>query len=85
MEVEIRISIDLLEKVKTLAKRLYGNSGPEAINQTISEALSMRMHWAEISSDVAREVDEPVAHFEMAESGEPARNELVEMLFREKG
>ena len=85
MELEINLSKELMEKVETLAHHLYGHSGPEAINQTICEALSMRMHWIAISSDVATEADEPVAHFVVTGSDGPVRDDLLDMLFREEG
>ena len=84
VELEVTISSDLLRRVERLAELIHGDTGQEAISRMIAEAWSMRLHWIDISSDFAKEIDEPVAHFESTEGDPSSQQELTDWLFRDR-
>ena len=84
IELEVTISSDLLRRVERLAELIQGDTGQEAISRMIAEAWSMRLHWIDISSDFAKEIDEPVAHFESTEGDPSSQRELTDWLFRDR-
>ena len=84
VELEVTISSDLLRSAERLAELIHGDAGPEAVSKTIAEAWSMRLHWIDVSSDFAREIDEPVTHFESTEGDSSSQEELADWLFKDR-
>lgn len=87
MEIlELEISSELLGKLNDLATLLYGDAGQDSIDRTLSDAISMRLHWLELSEDQGRGVEEAVAQWESQGEipTERASNELGDWLFERR-
>jgi len=65
-EIGIDLDNDLIERIKHLAVRYYGDSGDPFIGRVAEVALEMRLFWEEQVKGGADEIEEPLAHWEFA-------------------
>ena len=59
-ELEIELESDLIEEVKRLAVRYYGDSGDASISRVAESALKMRLVWTVLVNKGGNEVGEPI-------------------------
>jgi len=59
-EIDIELDSDLVEAVKRLAVRHYGDSGDASISHVAESALRMRLLWLMLVKEGGNEIDEPI-------------------------
>lgn len=84
VDVELELSAELIELLRELARRYHGDSEDAAISKVVEDAIMMRLLWLDQLGDVANEIDDPVAQFEVqtTPSEEHVRAEIKDFLFR---
>ena len=66
-EMDIELDSDLIEGVKRLAIRHYGDSSDASISRVGEAALQMRLLWLDLVKEGGNEIDEPVYHVRQGE------------------
>ena len=83
--LEIELGNELIEGVKDLAMRHYGDSSDASFSRIVENALDMRLTLLERLGDPGQEVDEPIINLEPKEpEGEKAKTEIQDWLFRRR-
>ena len=83
--LEIELGNELIEGVKDLAMRHYGDSSDASFSRIVENALDMRLTLLERLGDPGQEVDEPIINLEPQEpEGEKAKTEIQDWLFRRR-
>ena len=83
--LEIELTRELVEGIKDLAMRHYGNNGDASVSQVIEDALVMRLMLWERLGNPGEEVGEPITNWEPQElEGEKAKTEIQDWLFRRR-
>ena len=59
-EIEIELDSDLIEGVKRLAVRHYGDSGDASVSRVAESALEMRLLWLDLVKEGQNEIEEPI-------------------------
>lgn len=59
-ELEIELESDLIEQVKHLAVRHYGDSGDTSMSRVAESALKMRLLWLILVKEGGNEIEEPI-------------------------
>lgn len=62
MEIDIELDSDLIEGVKRLAVRHYGDSEVASIARVIEVAAEMRLLWLDLVKGGGNEIEEPICH-----------------------
>jgi len=85
-ELEIELTKDLIEGVRRLAVRHYGDGGDASVRRVVEVALEMRLCWLDLMKGGGNEVEEPTVHWEFADM--PLRvqapAEIQDWLFRRR-
>jgi len=71
MELDIELSDEVVEGVRSIAVRHYGHSGDAAVGRVIESALEMRILSMKLAGEGGSHVEEPVADWKFADK-EPA-------------
>ena len=83
--LEIELGNDLLEEVRHLAKRHYGNDEDASVSRVVENALDMRLLLSERLGDPGEEVGEPIIDWEPQEpEGENPKADITEWLFKRR-
>ena len=86
VDVELELSAELIELLRELARRYHGDSEDATISKVVEDAIMMRLLWLDQSGNVANEIDDPVAQFEVqtSPSEEHVRAAIKDFLFRRR-
>ena len=80
--LDVELSDGLIEDIKDLAERHYGDTSDDSIGRVVETALEMRVLWLERVGGASAEVKEPAAKWESrgteAESDEAVLGWLFE-------
>lgn len=68
---DIELDADLIEGVRRLAVRHYGDSGDASIDRVAESALEMRLLWQDLVKGGHNEIEEPIVNWKFA-NGESA-------------
>jgi hypothetical protein len=71
-EIDIEADDDLVEGVKRLAVRHYGDDSEASQQRVVESALDMRILWAHLGEGGKDEIEEPIANWEFG-NGQPAK------------
>lgn len=66
-EIEIELDGSLIEGVKRLAARHYGDSSDTSIARVAESALEMRLLWLDLAKGGGNEIEEPIYRFRKGE------------------
>ena len=82
-DLDVELESKLMERVKSLAVRHYGDSGPTSIRRVFETALEMRLLWIDRAKAVGAEVEEPVVDWQCGRTPatDPSKPEIGEWLF----
>ena len=81
--LEIEIGNELIDGIKDLAIRHYGDNGDNSVLRVVENALLVRLTLLEELGSAGQEVDEPIINWEPQEpEGERAKAEIQDWLFR---
>lgn len=67
-EIDIELDNDLIEGVKRLAVRHYGDSGDASMGRVAEAALEMRLLWVDLVKGGGNEIEEPI--YRLTEGGQ---------------
>lgn len=59
-ELDIELDSDLVEGIKRLAVRHYGDSSDASIARVTESSLAMRLLWLDLVKEAGNEIEEPV-------------------------
>jgi len=65
-EIDIELDSDLLEGVRRLAIRHYGDSEDVSIDRVVETAFEMRLLWEDLVKGGSNEIEEPLVNWEFA-------------------
>ena len=81
--LEIEIGNELIDGIKDLARRHYGDNGDNSVSRVVENALLVRLMLLDELGSAAQEVGEPIINWEPQEpEGEKAKAEIQDWLFR---
>ena len=72
--LDVELSDRLIEDIKDLAARHFGDASDDSIRQVVETALEMRLLWLERVDRAGAEVEEPASHWESG--GTPAEGDV---------
>ena len=75
-ELDVDLSSDLVEQVRQLAVRHYGDASDASISRVVEVALEMRLLWQGQANVSSNDIEEPVANWEFSDAGRPANERL---------
>lgn len=85
-ELDIELENDLIDGVKRLAARHYGDVGDASITRVTEVALEMRLLWQELVKGGESEIEEPIVNWEFV-NGDSAGlppTEIQDWLFKRR-
>ena len=59
-EIDIELDNDMIEGIKRLAARHYGDSSDASMGRVIESAVEMRLLWSHLVKEGGKEIDEPI-------------------------
>ena len=81
--LEIEIGNELIDGIKDLAKRHYGDNGDDSVSRVVEDALLVRLVLLEGLGSAGQEIDGPIIKWEPQEpDGETPKIEIQAWLFR---
>ena len=85
MALQIELDNDLVQGIKRLAERHYGDREAVSISRVVEDALLVRLMLLEKLGSAGQEVDEPIINWEQKEPvGEQTETHVPEWLFRRR-
>jgi len=78
--LEIEIGNELIDGIKDLAIRHYGDNGDASVSRVVEDALLVRLMLLEGLGSAGQEVGEPIINWEPGE--EQTKPEINDLLFR---
>jgi len=84
--LDIELGAELVEAVKDLAVRHYGDSGEASLSRVVESALEMRLLAKELVPGGGDEIEEPIRSWESPNKqlGEQVPGEIRDWLFRRR-
>ncbi len=83
--LEIEIGNELIDGIKDLAIRHYGDNGDNSVSRVVEDALLMRLVLLEGLGSAGQEVGEPIINWEPQESSEEGPTcRIQDWLFRSR-
>lgn len=67
MNIDVELDNDLIEGVKQLAARHYGDSSDTSMAHVAESALEMRLLWLDLVKGEGNEIEEPIYRFKQRE------------------
>ena len=64
MGLEIELNENLIQRVKRLAERHYGDSGSDSVSRVLEDALKVRLKCLKRLEKRGRVIEEPVSNWE---------------------
>ena len=85
-ELDIELDNDLIERVKDVAVRHYGDGGNASITRVAEAALKMRLLWTTLVEGDGNVIDEPIVNWEFGDSQgvRQLTDEIRGMLFKRR-
>jgi hypothetical protein len=86
-ELDIELGEEVIESIRAIAVRHYGDSEDASVNLVIESAIEMRLLSIKLAEAGAAEIEEPIANWEFGDK-QPAKQLPVEIqswLFRKGG
>lgn len=82
--LDIELSSELIDGLKRLAARHYGDSGESSMGRVVEAALEMRLLWLDLSEIGGQEVGEPVIDWkdEGVHTADQVESEVRDWLFK---
>ena len=66
-EIDIELDSNLIERVKGLAVRHYGDSSDTSMARVTESALEMRLLWLDLVKEGGNEIEEPIYRLKQRE------------------
>ncbi len=84
--LDLEINSNLMERIKDLAERHYGNASEVALSRVVETALEMRLLYAERVEEAGGEVEEPIVDWEFGSGpvSEQVRSSVRGFLFKRR-
>ncbi len=79
--LDVELSDRLIEEIKDLAERHYGDASDDSIRQVVETALEMRLLWLHRVEGAGAQVDEPAAQWESRGKDAEDADTVLEWLF----
>ena len=61
--LDVELSDELIEELKDLAERHYGDASDDSIRRVVETALAMRLYWLQRVEGAGTQVEEPAAQW----------------------
>lgn len=86
-KLDIELGEEVIESIRAVAVRHYGDSEDASVDRVIESALEMRLLSMRLAEAGAAEIEEPIAHWEFGDK-QPAKQipaEIQSWLFKKGG
>lgn len=85
-DLDIELDSGLIEGIKGLARRYYGDDGDSAVSRVAEAALEMRLLWLKYSGEGGTDIEEPVVTWEFGdpEGAKQLPEKIGELLFKRR-
>lgn len=83
-KLELELSADLIQELRRMAQRYYGDAGEAAVGRVVEGAVEMRLLWEGIVAKGGGDLEEPVSHWEFDDnSGKgPLPDGITDWMFK---
>ena len=79
--LDVELSDRLIEDIKDLAERHYGDASDDSIRQVVEAALEMRLLWLHRVEGAGAHVEEPAAQWEPLGIQRGGSEQILDWLF----
>ena len=79
--LDVELSDRLIEDIKDLAERHYGDASDDSIRRVVETALEMRLLWLHRVEGTGAQVEEPAARWESRSTDAEGADAVLEWLF----
>ena len=63
-KLELELSADLIQELRRMAQRYYGDAGEAAVGRVVEGAVEMRLLWEGLVAKGGGDLEEPVSHWQ---------------------
>jgi hypothetical protein len=87
MDLNVELGDEVIERVRAIAMRHYGDSGDASLSHVVESALEMRLLSIRLIDRGRDEIEEPIAHWQFVNNKptEKLPEEILSQLFRKGG